>query len=48
MITGIAMSIVGKKAEPVRVIFESLNEICMKMVGIIMLFAPYGVFAFSL
>ena len=45
MITGIAMSIVGKKAEPVRVIFESLNEICMKMVGIIMLFAPYGVFA---
>ena len=45
VLTGIAMSVVGEKAEPVRVIFESLNEICMKMVGIIMLFAPYGVFA---
>ena len=45
MLLGIAMSIVGKKAEPVRVIFESANEICMKMVNLIMLFAPYGVFA---
>ena len=45
MLLGIAMSVVGKKAEPVRGIFESANEICMKMVNIIMLFAPYGVFA---
>ena len=45
MLLGIAMSIVGKKAEPVRVIFESANEICMKMVNLIMLVAPYGVFA---
>lgn len=45
MLLGIAMSIVGKKAEPIRVIFESANEICMKMVNLIMLFAPYGVFA---
>lgn len=45
MLIGIAMSVVGEKAEPVRVIFESANEICMKMVNIIMLFAPYGVFA---
>ena len=45
MLLGIAMSIVGKKAELVRVIFESANEICMKMVNLIMLFAPYGVFA---
>ena len=45
MLLGIAMSIVGKKADPVRVVFESANEICMKMVNLIMLFAPYGVFA---
>ncbi len=45
VLIGIAMSLVGKKAEPIKNIFESLNEICMKMVGIIMLFAPYGVFA---
>lgn len=45
MLLGIAMSLLGKKAEPVRVIFESANEICMKMVNIIMLAAPYGVFA---
>ncbi|MGL5693289.1 MAG: dicarboxylate/amino acid:cation symporter [Peptostreptococcaceae bacterium] len=45
MLLGVAMSIVGEKADPVRVFFESANEICMKMVGIIMTFAPYGVFA---
>lgn len=45
LLIGIAMSVIGEKAEPVRVIFESANEICMKMVNIIMLFAPYGVFA---
>ncbi|MEF9990709.1 MAG: dicarboxylate/amino acid:cation symporter [Romboutsia sp.] len=45
LLIGIAMSMVGKKSEPVRLIFESANEICMKMVNIIMLFAPYGVFA---
>ncbi|SCH92083.1 MULTISPECIES: dicarboxylate/amino acid:cation symporter [unclassified Romboutsia] len=45
MLLGISMSILGKKSEPVRVVFESANEICMKMVGIIMLAAPYGVFA---
>ena len=45
LLTGVAMSLVGEKAEPVRKIFESANEICMKMVGIIMLSAPIGVFA---
>ena len=45
MLLGVAMSILGKKADPVRVIFESANEICMKMVSIIMMAAPYGVFA---
>lgn len=45
VLIGIAMSMIGQKADIVRNIFESLNEICMKMVNIIMLFAPYGVFA---
>ena len=45
LLTGVAMSVIGEKAEPVRKIFESANEICMKMVGIIMLAAPIGVFA---
>lgn len=45
LLTGVAMSMIGEKAEPVRKIFESANEICMKMVGIIMLAAPIGVFA---
>lgn len=45
LLTGVAMSMIGEKAEPVRKIFESANDICMKMVGIIMLAAPFGVFA---
>lgn len=45
LLTGVAMSIVGEKAEPVRKVFESANDICMKMVGIIMMAAPIGVFA---
>ncbi|WP_195941065.1 dicarboxylate/amino acid:cation symporter [Romboutsia sp. 1001713B170131_170501_G6] len=45
VLIGIAISVVGKKAEPIKVLFESANEVCMKMVNIIMLFAPYGVFA---
>lgn len=45
LITGVAMSMIGEKAEPVRKVFESANDICMKMVGIIMLAAPFGVFA---
>ncbi|CEH32976.1 Proton glutamate symport protein [Romboutsia lituseburensis] len=45
MLIGIAINVVGEKAEPLKVLFESANEVCMKMVNIIMLFAPYGVFA---
>ena len=45
LLTGVAMSMVGEKAEPVRKLFESANDICMKMVGIIMMAAPIGVFA---
>ncbi len=45
MLTGISMSLVGDKSRPVKKVFESANEICMKMVGVIMSFAPFGVFA---
>lgn len=45
LLTGVAMSMVGEKADPVRKVFESANDICMKMVGIIMMAAPIGVFA---
>lgn len=45
MLLGVAMSTLGQKSEPIRVIFESANEICMKMVSLIMMAAPYGVFA---
>lgn len=45
ILIGVAINMVGKKGEPVKAIFESANEICMKMVNIIMLFAPYGVFS---
>lgn len=45
LLIGIAINMVGKKGEPIKVLFDSANEICMKMVNIIMLFAPYGVFS---
>ena len=34
-----------KKAEPLIKFFDSLNEVVMKMVDLIMMFAPYAVFA---
>jgi len=34
-----------KKAEPMKRIIDSLNDVVLKMVDIIMLFAPYAVFA---
>ncbi|MGL5346540.1 MAG: dicarboxylate/amino acid:cation symporter [Peptostreptococcaceae bacterium] len=45
LLLGVSMSMIGEKASPVRKCFESANDICMKMVSIIMLLAPYGVFA---
>ncbi|MGL4913863.1 MAG: dicarboxylate/amino acid:cation symporter, partial [Romboutsia sp.] len=45
LLLGVAISMVGKKAEPLRKLFESANEVCMKMVSIVMVLAPYGVFA---
>ncbi|MFY7672299.1 dicarboxylate/amino acid:cation symporter [Tenacibaculum sp. MEBiC06402] len=43
---GIAMLLIGeKKSEPLKNFFDSLNEVVLKMVDLIMLFAPYAVFA---
>lgn len=45
ILTGVSISIVGEKAEPVKKIFNSFNEVLLKMVTIIMGIAPFGVFA---
>lgn len=45
MLTGVSISLVGEKAKPLKKAFECANEVCMKMVGVIMMFAPFGVFA---
>lgn len=43
---GIAMLLIGeKKSQPLKNFFDSLNEVVLKMVDLIMLFAPYAVFA---
>ena len=43
---GISMLLIGeKKAKPLKDFFDSLNEVVLKMVDLIMLTAPYAVFA---
>lgn len=44
IITGIGLSVLGDKVKLILQIFEQLNELVMKMVGFVMLFAPLGVF----
>lgn len=41
---GLAMTLIGKKAEPVYQFFDSFAEIMFKVTGIIMRFAPIGIF----
>lgn len=45
LLFGLSINLVGEKAEPVRVFFESLSEVILKLTGIVISFAPYGVFA---
>ena len=46
LFVGICLLLIGeKKAKPMVDIFGALNEVVMKMVDVIMLFAPYAVFA---
>jgi len=43
---GISMLLIGeKKARPLKKFFDSINEVVLKMVDLIMLTAPYAVFA---
>ena len=43
---GISMLLVGeKRAKPLKKIFDSLNDVVLKMVDLIMLTAPFAVFA---
>ena len=45
ILLGISMTLVGEKSKPLLLVFESTNTVLLKLVEIIMLFAPYGVFA---
>ena len=46
LFVGICLLLIPEnKAKPMIAIFDSLNEVVMKMVDLIMLFAPYAVFA---
>ncbi|MEN3008777.1 dicarboxylate/amino acid:cation symporter [Pseudothermotoga sp.] len=42
---GVGITILGEKGKPVLTFFDSLAEISYKIVGIVMLYAPIGVFA---
>ena len=42
---GCAMVLAGSKADPIKKITSSLNEVVLLMVGMIMKIAPLGVFA---
>ena len=44
ILTGVGLSFLGDKGKPVVVLFDSLNELIMKLVEIVMKFAPIGVF----
>ena len=44
ILCGVGLLLVGRKAKPVVEFVELLNEVMMKMVGIIMALAPYAVF----
>ncbi len=45
ILLGLSITMVGEKGKPLLVIFESGNEVLLKLVQVIMKFAPYGVFA---
>jgi Na+/H+-dicarboxylate symporter len=45
LLVGIALTSVADKAKKLLVIMNEMNEVVMKMIGIVIDFAPYGVFA---
>lgn len=42
---GICITLVGEKAKGLLNLIEQANEVCLKLIGVVMLFAPFGVFA---
>lgn len=42
---GLGITIIGKKAEPLLNVITQANEVFLKIIGLVMLTAPYGVFA---
>ena len=45
VLLGIAINLAGERAAPVKAVFESFAEIMYKLTHMVMLLAPYGVFA---
>lgn len=45
MFVGTSIVLIGEKADPARNVFESLNEIILKMVNMVMKIAPIGIFS---
>jgi Na+/H+-dicarboxylate symporter len=45
LIFGVGMSLVGEKARPLLNVIEQANEVMLKIVGMIMMIAPYAVIA---
>ena len=41
---GLAISLSGEKGKPIAHFFNSMNEVIMQLVTLIMKFAPYGIF----
>lgn len=44
LLSGIGLSLLGEKGQYLVTFFENFNELIMKLVGIVMVFAPIGVF----
>ncbi len=45
ILSGISLSLIGEKGKKALEVFESLNEVVMKLVDIVMILAPIGVFS---
>lgn len=45
LVLGIAINLAGEKAQPVAHFFKSFSHVVFKLAGIVMSFAPYGIFA---
>ncbi|MCR3956402.1 MAG: dicarboxylate/amino acid:cation symporter [Gudongella sp.] len=44
LLTGVGISLLGEKGQYLSTLFEKLNDLIMKLVEIVMIFAPIGVF----